>query len=501
MSSNSSLSTPRSAVSLRGVEKSFVGVRALKGVDLELLEGRVTALAGENGAGKSTLIKILAGAISPDAGEVSIFGNSVDSDPLAVIRAGVSVIYQELTYVPEMTVTENLFLGEMPSAFGFVSKRAALVRARSALARVGLSHVDPDAAVGSLSMSERQLVEIARSLARDAHVLVFDEPTSSLPESEVEILKQVIRGLRDEGLAILYISHHLAELFDISDEIVVMRDGAVVGHRPTSEWDESSLVSTMLAKSLERAYPWQDRELGDVVFEAKGINARRVNDVSIVVREREIVGLVGLAGAGRTELMKAVSGADGSATGALSVRGRSLRAGNMGTARRMGVVYIPEDRKREGIVPEASVGDNIIYGNYSKVSKWGWIVPGSARTFISAQISSFDVRTDSRRQLISRLSGGNQQKVILSRFTAGALSLLMLDDPTRGVDVGSKSSIYEKAFGLAAAGAGILMTSSDTDEVLAVSDRVYVMKSGRVVAEIHRKDYDREAVLALASLG
>jgi ABC-type sugar transport system ATPase subunit len=494
-------SAPLSVVALRGVEKSFLGVRALKGIDLDLHAGRITALAGENGAGKSTLIKVLAGAITPDSGEVLIEGRSIDSSPLAAIRAGVSVIYQELTYIPEMTVAENLFLGEMPSRFGLVSGRRANASARKALERVGLSHIDPNVSVVSLSMAERQLVEVARCLARNAKVLIFDEPTSSLPESEVQILENVILGLRDEGLAILYISHHLAELFTIADEIVVMRDGEIVAGRPTTEWTEPELVRTMLAKSLERAYPWRDREIGETVVEAVGLTSHKVHDVTISVRAREIVGLVGLAGAGRTELMKALSGVDSSATGSISVRSKTVRAGSMQESRQAGVVYVPEDRKREGIVPEASVGDNIIYGNYGRVSKYGWLMQRRVRAFVTEQIGEFRVKTNGSRQLISRLSGGNQQKVILSRFAAGDLTLLILDDPTRGVDVGSKSSIYDKAFDLAEAGSGILMTSSDTDEVLAVSDRVYVMKSGRIVAEVSRGNYDREALLALASLG
>lgn len=489
------------AVTLRGVEKSFLGVRALKGVDLELRGGQITALAGENGAGKSTLIKVLAGAISPDSGDVLIQGHEIGSDPLAVIQAGVSVIYQELTYIPDMTVAENVLLGQMPTRFGFVSKREANAIARGALNRVGLSYIDPSVAVGTLSMNERQLVEIARCLARNAKVLIFDEPTSSLPESEVEALKTVILGLRDQGLAILYVSHHLAELFAIADIIVVMRDGTVVDQRPTTDWTEPELVRTMLAKSLERAYPWQDRNLGEVIVEVSHVNAPRVHDVSFIVRKHEVVGLVGLAGAGRTELMKALSGVETSVSGDITVRQKRMRPGNMSDARNSGVVYVPEDRKREGIVSERSVGDNIVYGNYARVARFGWIRASKVRSFVAHQIGEFSVKTDGPAQLISRLSGGNQQKVILGRFAAGTLSLLILDDPTRGVDVGSKSSIYEKAFELAEAGTGILMTSSDTDEVLAVCDRVYVMKSGRIVAEVDRENYDREAMLALASLG
>jgi ABC-type sugar transport system ATPase subunit len=489
------------AVSLRSVEKSYLGVRALKGVDLDLRAGTITALAGENGAGKSTLIKVLAGATTPDAGHVLIAGRAVPSDPLSVIRAGVSVIYQELTDVPDMSVAENLSLGMMPSRLGFLSKSKARARARAALRRVGLDHVNPDAPVSALSISERQLVEIARCLARNARVLIFDEPTSSLPESEVESLKRVITGLREEGLAILYVSHHLAELFAIADDIVVMRDGEIVASRPTAEWTEPDLVRAMLAKSLERAYPWRERPIGDVVLDTQGLRAPRVHDVAITVRRGEIVGLVGLAGAGRTELMKAISGAEPAVTGTITIDGLPVRTGDMGEARRKGIVYVPEDRKREGIVPESSVADNLIYGNYTLVSSLGWIRRRAVKTFVSARISEFQVKASGPGQLISRLSGGNQQKVILGRFAAAGPRLLILDDPTRGVDVGSKSGIYEKAFDLAEEGAAILITSSDTDEVLAVSDRAYVIKSGRIVAEVVRQNYDREAMLAMASLG
>jgi ribose transport system ATP-binding protein len=486
---------------LGGISKGYPGVKALKDVSLRLEPGTVTGLAGENGAGKSTLIKVLSGAVMADAGTSALGGTPLPSNPAGVIQAGVSVIYQELTDIPEMSIADNVLLGRQPNLAGAVNRRARDRRAVAALERVGLGHLDISQPVKSLTIAQRQLVEIARCLAREARVLVFDEPTSSLPEADVDALLRTIRELRDQGLAILYVTHHLDEMFAVTDRIVVMRDGAVVAEKPTSEWNQGMLVTAMLARDLQHAYPWRDRPRGELVLETAQIDAPGVRSASVTAHAGEIVGLIGLAGAGRTELMKAIAGAHAVTGGSVSVSGRTLKPGSITSARNRGVIYAPEDRKQEGLVLEGTVQDNLVFGLYPAVSRLGLLRPRSVERHGAEQISRFGIKTDSLRQQVGRLSGGNQQKVILSRVSSNKPKVVLLDDPTRGVDVGAKAAIYEQVLNLAAAGTAVILASSDTDEVLAMSDRAYVLRNGRVVSEYTRDGFDREAMLHHASVG
>ena len=486
---------------LRGISKSYPGVRALKDVSLSLEPGTVTGLAGENGAGKSTLIKVLSGAVAADAGTAALGGVLLPIDPAGVIDAGISVIYQELTDIADMSVADNLLLGRQPNRAGLVNRRERDSAAKAALHRVGLGHVDVSQPVRTLTIAQRQLVEIARCLARDARVLVFDEPTSSLPEADVDALLNTIRELRDQGLAILYVTHHLDEMFAVTDSIVVMRDGAVVAQKATPDWNEGLLVTAMLAKDLKHAYPWRERTCGDLVLETDQVNAQGVRAASITAHAGEIIGLIGLAGAGRTELMKAIAGANTVTAGSIKVKGRTLNPGSIPDARSQGVTYSPEDRKREGLVLEASIQDNLVYGLYPSVSRFGWLRSRTMERHGAGAIRKFDIRTESLRQQVGRLSGGNQQKVILSRVSENDPTVVLLDDPTRGVDVGAKAAIYEQVLNLAAAGTAVILASSDTDEVLAMSDRAYVLRNGRIVREYPRADFDREAMLHHAAAG
>ncbi|MCB8878363.1 sugar ABC transporter ATP-binding protein [Acidisoma silvae] len=488
-------------VELSQVSKRYPGVIALNDVTLTLEASTITALAGENGAGKSTLIKVLSGAVVPDSGEVRVDGRSLPPDPGEVIRSGVSTIYQELTDVPAMSILDNVLLARQSSRCGVLEGQANRDLARAALERVGLQHLDLARSAGSLTPAQRQLLEIARCLARNARVLIFDEPTSSLPEGDVETLLDIIRQLRREGLAILYVSHHLDELFAISDTIVVMRDGAVVARKPTADWDQPALVKAMLAKDLKHAYPWSERNLGEVVLETRDLSAPGVRSANIVARSGEILGLVGLDGAGRTELMKAMAGATKPTAGSITVNGRSLRLGNITDARQHGIVYAPEDRKREGLILSASIRDNVVLGLYALITRMGLILSGRLTALAEDNVRKYGVKADSIRQPIGTLSGGNQQKVILARVALTGARVIMLDDPTRGVDVGAKSSIYEHVMDLARRGVAILLTSSDTDEVLATCDRVYVLRGGRIVGEVNRAAFDRESILTSASLG
>ena len=365
-----------SLVELRNVCKRYPGVVALDDVTLTLRAGTVTALAGENGAGKSTLIKVLSGAVRADSGEVRVGGASLPSNPGDVIRAGVSTIYQELTDVPEMSVVDNVLLARHEQRLGFLRERDNRSLAAAALARVGLKGFDLHRPLSSLSPAQRQLLEIARCVARNASVLIFDEPTSSLPEADVEALMGIIRQLRSEGLAILYVSHHLEELFAIADDIVVMRDGSVVASRPAQEWTHADLVRAMLAKDLKNAYPWTERPKGPVFLEVKDLVAPGVRSTSFAARSGEIIGLVGLDGAGRTELLKAIAGATRPSSGSILVEGEPVQLGSIVNARKRGIVYAPEDRKAEGLILDASIRDNVVLGLYSLITRTGFVLAG-----------------------------------------------------------------------------------------------------------------------------
>ena len=332
-------------------------------------------------------------------------------------------------------------------------------------------------------------------------MLIFDEPTSSLPEADVEALKGIIRQLRGEGLAILYVSHHLDELFAIADEIVVMRDGSVVSGKPAREWTQAELVRAMLAKDLKNAYPWSNRPQGPVLLEVKNLVALGVRSTSLAARSGEIVGLVGLDGAGFTELLKAIAGAARPSSGSVHVESKPVRLGSVVNARKLGIVYAPENRRAEGLILDASISDNVALGLYSLITRAGLVLSGRLAALSKAAVREYGIKAESVRQTVGTLSGGNQQKVILARVARGGSRVIMLDDPTRGVDVGAKFSIYEQVLQLALRGAAVLLTSSDTDEVLAMSDRVYVLRAGRVVSEVIRAEFDRELILAAASLG
>lgn len=488
-------------VSVVGVSKRYGPVEVLDGIDFTFDAGQITGLVGENGAGKSTLIKILAGAETPSAGSVVLGGEPLPSTTGAVINAGLSVIYQELTDVPDMSLLDNVLLGNLASTRGLIRTKENRRRASAGLQRVGLGHLDLRTPIRDLTISQRQLAEIARCLVRDTKVLILDEPTSALPEKDVETLLAVVRSLRDEGIAILYVTHHLDELFQVADRVVVLRDGNLVGDEPIERWDQTTLVRAMLAKELEQAYPWRPRPIGGPVLVARDLEARGVRNTSLHVDSGEVVGLVGLAGSGRTELMKAIAGVEPGTSGDIVIDDAAMRVGSISAARAAGVIYVPEDRKQEGLVLDASVRSNVAMGDYGPVSRRG-ILSSSAMTRRAEHITEkYDVKLGSVHQPIGKLSGGNQQKIIVGRVSEMAPRVVLFDDPTRGVDVGAKSGIYDHVFALAEAGSAILVCSSDTDEVLAVSDRVYVLAGGRVVGEFFRDAFDREQILHRAAGG
>jgi ABC-type sugar transport system ATPase subunit len=487
---------------MQGIVKSFPGVKALRGVSLTLQAGHVMAIVGENGAGKSSLIKTLSGAYEPDEGTIEINGQPLARGTHAAIEAGVAVIYQELSLVNHMTVAENLFLGRMPSRYGFVRRGDANDLARRALAQVGLESVSPSTRLGDLPLNQRQLVEVAKAVARDARFLVMDEPTAALQRGDIANLYAVVRRLRVAGMGIIFISHHLEEVFELADTAVVMRDGATVSMRPISEWTEPDLVQAMVARNLDSFYPWEPRDYGQVVLEVCDLaSAPLVRRASFSVHAGEILGIAGIAGAGRTELLKAIFGALPVTGGDVLIRGQAVSIRSPVEGMRHGLVYTVEDRKLEGLVLDASIEENIALSSLRALSTGGIVSNGRKRRLAEDASARFAVRASSVEQVTRNLSGGNQQKVILGRATATQPAVIMLDEPTRGIDVGAKTEIYAHMVSMARAGAAVIMVSSELPELLGMSDRVLVMYRGSIVTGMSRDEADSEAIIQWATTG
>jgi len=481
--------------------KTFPGVRALDRVGFEVTAGTVHALMGENGAGKSTLLKILAGAHRPDSGNLVIDGEPhVFQSTAQALHAGVAVIYQELHLVPEMTVAENLYLGRLPASRGWVRGRELQKLARAQLAALG-EEISPHAKVRSLPLAQQQMVEIAKALARDARVIAFDEPTSSLSSREVDRLFTIITRLRDEGRVILYVTHRLDEVFRICGAATVLRDGRHVETFPSLEnTSPAAIVNRMVGRSIDDVFHYAPRPRGSKALDVKEIAGRGLSAaVSLSVAQGEIVGIFGLVGAGRTELLKLIYGATRPRSGQIEVDGKTVRIRSPGDAIANGVVLCPEDRKNEGIIPVRSVMENLNISSRRHFSPLGFIINSTReRANAAGYVQRLNVKTPSLSQLIVNLSGGNQQKVILGRWLGEKLKVLLLDEPTRGIDVGAKSEIYSIIYQLAVTGVGVLLVSSELPEVLGICDRVLVIRQGRLVADMPRDRADPEAVLRLA---
>jgi ABC-type sugar transport system ATPase subunit len=481
----------------RGLSKSYGGVRVLHGVDFELGAGEVHALVGENGAGKSTLVKILAGAVRADAGSVELRGAALPpGDPLAVRRLGVSVVHQEFTLVPELDVTDNVYLGR-ERGWPFL-RRAEMVRAvRARLHELGVD-VDIRTPVGRLSVAHQQLVEIARALELDASVLVLDEPSASLSAREVARLLAVVRQLRDRGLGVIYISHRFDEIFAVADRVTVLRDGRHVATTPAGSVDRAQLIKWMVGREISEEFPARAPTPGSPALEVRGLTAAgRFRDVSFTVRAGEIVGLAGLVGAGRTSTALAIVGAV-DASGDVRVNGTPLATRSPASAIEHGLAYLTEDRKSRGIFGDLSTSVNITIAFLRAFSRWGFISNARERQAAARAARDFDVRAASLEQRAGTLSGGNQQKMLLARFLLERRVAVILDEPTRGVDVGARAEIYALMNRLTAEGLAILMISSDLPELVGMADRVVVMREGRVTGEIERAALTAETVMALA---
>ena len=492
------MSEEQIALRASGVAKHFGPVRALRGVDLELRAGEVTALMGENGAGKSTLLKILNGDYRPDGGELTIDGERVEfSDPADARAAGLRVIAQEPEIIAAVSVAENIFVGNLGSLA--YNRKAVLAKARAALAKWGFDRVIRAEALGSdLSPAQRQIVEVMRAVVSNPRIICFDEPTSSLGDEEVDLLFALIRTLKSEGVAIAYVSHRMGEIFKLADRITVLRDGGFVGTKLVSETSHDELVRLMVGRDLSQFFHRDPAPLGDTVLELRAVTNPFVHDIDITVRAGEVVGIAGLVGAGRSELMKTIAGDFTVVSGEIRVSDQLRHIRNPSDSIRAGIGFAPEERKAEALLLQRTVRDNIALVLLRSLSRWTFVKRGAERALATEYIDRLRIRTPSMEQLVGNLSGGNQQKVVLARWLATKPKLLLLDEPTRGIDVGAKSEIYAIIDQLAHQGVAVLVVSSELPEVLGVSDRIYVMNHGRITGELPRSSATEEKILALA---
>jgi rhamnose transport system ATP-binding protein len=494
---------PEPVVSLRDAAKTYGPIRALHGVTLELRAGEVMCLAGENGAGKSTLIKILTGAIKRDGGEYLIDGADVGNpSPAAARDAGIGVVYQELSLLPDLSVGENLLMGQLPARRGITRPRELRKRATAMLERVGLEWLDPDTEVGTLSLAVQQLVEIAKVLGASPRVLIFDEPTTALSEAETKALLARIHQLRDEGHAVMYVTHHLEEMFEIGDRVTILRDGGFVTAAPMKDFDQDSLIASMVGRKIESLYPASNRTIGEPRLRVRGLKPAGVDaPIDFEVRAGEIIGIAGLLGSGRSELLRAIFGADPVDGGEVSVDGTKVRAGNPRSAVQAGMGLLTEDRKRLGLLLELSIRENASLAHLDEISRFWLVDKRRERGVVDQYLGGLRLRAGSWEQPVSSLSGGNQQKVLLARWLATKAKVLMFDEPTKGVDVGAKAEIYKVIGDLAAEGLGVVVVSSYLPEVLGLADRVLVMREGTVAGELPAAGATEEDVLKLASQG
>jgi rhamnose transport system ATP-binding protein len=494
-------SPPAPLVELRGVSRSYGGVHAVEDVSFAIRPGTVHALVGENGAGKSTLVKILTGIIQPDEGEIAIDGTPRRvSDPQAAHRLGIVAMYQEPTVFQDLTVAENVFAGRHPrSRLGAVDWGAMRSEASRILEELG-ADIPADTPVRGLGVADRQLLEIAKALSSSARLLIMDEPTAALSPHEVENLFATVARLRERGVAIVFISHRLEEVTAIADTVTVLRDGRHIATKPAAQLSHAEIVRLMVGRSLEALFPKEDAEIGDVVLEAKALRRRGVfSNVSFRLRRGEIVGLAGFVGSGRTEVARTLFGIDPLDGGELWIDGRRFKPRSPRHALRRGLAYLPEDRLQQGLVQPMSVSKNVSMAILPRLTPVGVLRPGSERRLARRFVDELKIRATSAAQIVRSLSGGNQQKVVLAKWLAAEPRILVLDEPTHGVDVGTKADVHRTISHLAAAGLTILLISSELPEILGMSDRILVMREGRLVAELSRAEATEERVVRAAA--
>jgi ABC-type sugar transport system ATPase subunit len=492
----------RPLLAAHAISKSFPGVQALRDVSLECSPGKVHGLVGGNGAGKSTLVSIITGVQQPDAGELTLDGKPFAPRlPRDALEAGIAAVYQELTVLPNLSVVDNIFLGqELGGSRYLLDRRAETARARQVLDELGLSALDLGAEASGLSVAERQLTEIARALVRNARLLILDEPSAVLAGPELERLFTSLRRLAVRGVAILFISHRLSDVMALCGEITVLRDGQVVSSGPVADYNTNRIIREMSGRELAEMTTAPALVGQEVVLDVEGVllPGTEPGGVSLQVRSGEILGLAGLIGSGRSRLVRAIAGSEHVNGGSVVVRGRQLRRNSIRSAKRHGVALIPEDRANQGLILNMSVSSNITLSVPRLVARFGVLISKLEHAVTSHGIARFSIKVADPNRTVRNLSGGNQQKVVLAKWLASEPAVLLLDEPTRGIDVGTKAELYEIIRNLSQTGIATIIVSSDLPELLALSNRVLVMSSGRVVGELSAEDASEERVLALA---
>jgi rhamnose transport system ATP-binding protein len=490
-------------LTLDGIHKRFTGVHALKGVQFDMYAGEVHALLGENGAGKSTLIKVISGVHTPTEGSMRMNGQPVQfNNPREAQEAGVATIYQELGLYPELTVAENIFMGHAPrrklGPLNLMDWNEMENQARKILADLNIYDLDLRTKVGLLNVGNRQRVEIAKALSLDAKILIMDEPTAALTESDVERLFGIVRLLRERGVGIVYISHRLNEVFELADRVTVLRDGEYIGTQLVSETTEPQLISMMVGRTIDNLFPKQESTPGDVVLEVRNLTYQpTTRNVSFKVRAGEIVGMAGLVGSGRSETAQVIFGITPPESGEILIDGKPVNIRRPHDAIQQGIAYVPEDRGTQGLIKEMTLRENASMAVMDRLSNIGFINRNQERNMAAQTIADLEVRAYSTEQVANKLSGGNQQKVVIAKWLASNPRLLIMDEPTRGIDVGAKSEIHRRMSQLAAEnGIAILMISSELPEVLGMSDRILVMREGHLVAEFTREEATQETIAA-----
>lgn len=488
---------------MKDISMSFFGVKVLENVSLNVKKGTVHALMGENGAGKSTLMNILNGGLKPDSGEIYINGERVTiNSPKEARDHGISMIHQELSSVMQMKVSENIFLGSEPCYpfFRVVNRKEQRKRTKDLLSRLDMQ-ISPDARVGSLSIAEAQMVEIVKAISYNSEIIIMDEPTSAISDKEVEKLFRVIRGLTQEGKAIIYISHKMDEISQIADYITVLRDGKRIDTKPAAEMTNQKLISMMVGRELNNIFPKEESRPGEICLEVKDFSRKgKFEHISFRVRKGEILGIAGLMGAGRTELVETIFGMEKADGGQLLIDGRKVTIRSPKDAIRRGLAFISEDRKQVGLNLQGSIKDNMTLANLeSYCNRFSVIQKGAENKAADSLIKQFNIKVRSRNQVIHSLSGGNQQKVVIAKWISCKPKIIIMDEPTRGIDVGSKSEIHRLMGRLAAEGMAVIMISSELPEVIGMSDRVIVMHEGHLTGEFERDNIDQEKIMSCAT--
>ncbi|MER9960920.1 sugar ABC transporter ATP-binding protein [Mesorhizobium sp. M0045] len=492
--------SPHNGLVVSGLCKSYGPVQVLADASFEVRPGEVVALLGENGAGKSTVSNIIAGSTKPDAGTITWRGNPYSpANPAAAIDAGIGMIHQELKLLPDLSVAENVYVGRLPMRGGRIDRAAMNARASAQLKRLGLD-VSPERKVRTLRIAAQQQVEIAKALTLNAELLIFDEPTAALGGEETELLFQQIRKLKAEGMSFIYISHRLDEIAQIADRVVVMRDGRIVARHERADIPVRTVVEQMVGRSVERMFPTVSAPGNGTLLEVENLSSpeRSFQNVSFSVRAGEILGIAGLIGAGRTELVRAIAGADPISSGSVRVAGKPVHLNGPAAAIKAGVVLVPEDRKAQGVVLDQTIGENLAIGNFDHVAPNGWVFPKAVQKFAEAGIRRLGVK-GRPNQAVSKLSGGNQQKVIIAKWVSRPPKVFILDEPTRGIDVGARAAIYDVIADLARSGMAVVVVSSDLEEVLGLSHRVLVLSRGRQRGILDRNEASNVAVMELAT--